>query len=74
MNGFVVENSEEWRLKDFWIFLKQTETPPTDLLGFLVACFIPSKSNSWVKTITISANDDFSPLTTCSFSRRNLFI
>ena len=53
MTGFVVEISEEGQLKNLYIFLKQTGTPPTDILVFLIACFIPSKSNNLVKTITI---------------------
>ena len=32
MTIFVIENSEKWQLKNLWIFLKQTITPPTDLL------------------------------------------
>ena len=65
---FVVENSEESLLKNLWIFLKQTATPPPDLLVFLIAYFIPPTSNSSVKTISISADKDFSPLS------RNLFL
>ena len=67
MTVFVVENSEESLLKNLWIFLKQTATPPPDLLVFLIAYFIPPTSNSSVKTISISADKDFSPLS------RNLF-
>ena len=66
MTVFVFENSEEPQLKN--LFLKQTATPPPDLLVFLSACFIPPKSNSSVKTISISADKDFSPLS------RDLFI
>ena len=71
---FVVGNSEEWQLKNLWIFLKQTGTRPTDLLVFLITCFVPPKSNSSVKTICISADNDFSPLRTYIFIRRNLVI
>ena len=66
MTVFVFENSEELQLKN--LFLKQTATPPPDLLTFLSACFIPPKSNSSAKTISISADKDFSPLS------RDLFI
>ena len=66
MTVFVFENSEELQLKN--LFLKQTATPPPDLLAFLSACFIPPKSNSSAKTISISADKDFSPLS------RDLFI
>lgn len=64
----VVENSEEWRLKDLEFDLL------TDLLVFVIDCFIPPKSNSTVKTISVSVHNDFSPLRTFIFSRRNLFI
>ena len=60
---FLVENGEESQLKNLRVFLKQTATPPPpDLLLFIIACFIPLKSNSSVKTISISADKDFSPL------------
>lgn len=55
-------------------FWKKTGTRPSDLLVFLIACFIPPKCNRSVKTISISADIDFSPLRTHIFSRRNLFI
>ena len=74
MTVFVLENSEEWKLKNFWIFLKQSGTQPTDLLVFLIACFILPKSNSSVKTISISAVNNFSPLKTYIFSLRYLSI
>ena len=67
MAVFVVENSEEWRPKDLEFDLL------TDLV-FVIACFIPPKSNSTVKTIFVSVDNDFSPLRTYIFSRRNLFI
>lgn len=54
----VVENSEEWRLKDLEFDLL------TDLLVLVIACFIPPKSNSTVKTISVSVHNDFSPLRT----------
>ena len=41
-------------------------------LVFLVACCIPPKSNSLVKTISIFADGDFSPLRTFIFSRFKL--
>ena len=60
---FLVENGEESQLKNLRVFLKQTATPPPpDLLLFIIACFIPLKSNSSVKTISTSADKDFSPL------------
>ena len=68
MDLSVVENSEEWRLKDLEFDLL------TDLLVFFIACFIPPKSNSTGKTISVSVHNDFSPLRTYIFSRRNLFI
>ena len=74
MTVFVFENSEEWKLKNLWIFLKQPGTQPTDLLVFLIACFILPKSNSSVKTISISAVNNFSPLKTYIFSLRYLSI
>lgn len=64
----VVENSEEWRFKDLEFDLL------TDLLVFVIACFIPPKCNRTVKTISVSVHNDFSPLRTYIFSRRNLFI
>ena len=64
----VVVNSEEWRIKDLEFDLL------TDLLVFVIACFIPPKSNSTVETISVSVHNDFSPLRTYIFSRRNLFI
>ena len=67
MAVFVVENSEEWRPKDLEFDLL------TDLVS-VIACFIPPKSNSTVKTISVSVDNDFSPLRTYIFSRRNLFI
>ena len=60
MTVFVFENSEELQLKN--LFLKQAATPPPDHLAFLSACFIPPKSNSSAKTISISTDKDFSPL------------
>ena len=73
MTVFVLENSEEWKLKNLWIFLKQPGTQPTDLLVFLIACFILPKSNSSVKTISISAVNNFSPLKTYIFSLRYVY-
>lgn len=32
---YVVENSEEWQLKNLWTFLKQIGTRPTDRLVFM---------------------------------------
>ena len=61
---FAAENGEEWQPENLWIFPKQIGTPPTDLLVFRTAYFIPPKGNSSVKTISISANNDFSPLKT----------
>ena len=65
MTVFVFENGGESQLKN--LFLKQTATPPPNLLVFLSACFIPPKSNSSVKTISIPA-DRLPPLS------RDLFI
>ena len=39
-------------------------TGHTDLFVFLVACFIPPKGKGWVKKISISADNDLSPLRT----------
>ena len=65
---------EKLQLKDLWIFLKQTITWPRDILMFLIAYFILSESNSSVKIISISADNDFSPLRRYIFYRRNLLI
>ena len=70
----VVENSEEWQFKNLSILLEQTVTPPTDLLVLLIACFIPPESKNSLNSISISADNEFSPLRTSIFSRRNLFI
>ena len=59
MTVFVFENGEESQLKN--LFLKQTATPPPNLLVFLSACFIPPKSNSPVKTISDDRLLSFEP-------------
>ena len=74
MTVFVLENSEEWQLKNLWIFLKQLGTRPTDLLVFLIVCFNLAESNGSVKTISISAVNGFSPLRKNIFSCLNLSI
>ena len=71
---FAAENGEEWQPENLWIFPKQIGTPPTDLPVFRTAYFIPPKGNSSVKTISISANNDFSPLKTYIFNPRSLFV
>ena len=48
MTVFILENSEEWQLKNLWIFLKQLGTRSTDLLVFLIVCFNLAESNGSV--------------------------
>ena len=62
MTVFVVKNSEEWQLKNLWIFPKQTGPQPIDLLVFLLACFIPKEKQLGKKKTFISAHNDISPL------------
>ena len=65
---------EKLQLKDFRVFFTQTIAWPRDVLIFFIAYFILSKRNSSIKIISISADDDFSPLRSYIFKRRNLFI
>ena len=53
---------------------RQIITWPRDFLFFFIAYFILPKRNSSVKTISISADDNFSPLRWYIFSHRNMFI
>ena len=52
---------EKLLLKNLWIFLKQTTIWPGDFLLIFIACFMLLESNSLVKTISISPNNDFIP-------------
>ena len=45
-----------------WIFLKQSITWPRDFLIFFISYFILSENNNSVKTISISGDNDLSPL------------
>ena len=62
---------EKWQLKSLWVFLDKLSL---DLGTFFIVYFILPKSNSSVKIIFISADDDFSPLERHIFKHRNLFI
>ena len=56
-----------WRLKNLWIFLQ----------GFPFVfhrLFHPFKEQKLIKTISIYADDDFSPLRRYIFRYRNMFI
>ena len=53
---------------------RQIITWPRDFLLFFIAYFILPKRNSSVKTISISADDNFSHLRWYIFSHRNMFI
>ena len=64
----------EWLLKSLLIFLKQAITLPKDFLMFLITYFFPLKINSSAKTISISADIDFSSLRRYIFRHCNLFI
>ena len=48
--------------KNLWIFLKKNITWPRDFLLIFIAYFILPERNSLVKTISISADNDFPPL------------
>ena len=52
---------EKLQLRDLRIFLKQTITWTGDFLMFFITYFILSESNSLVKIISISMDNDFSP-------------
>ena len=75
---FLTRFFEEFEKKSYysetWIFLKQTITWTRDFLMFLIAYFILSESNSSVKIISISVENDFSPYRRYIFKSRNLFI
>ena len=53
--------------------VRKTHFICTDFLLFFIAYFFLPNSNSSLKTISISADDDFSPLRRYSFKYRNLF-
>ena len=64
----------EWLLKSLLIFLKQAITLPKDFLMFLITYFFSLNINSSAKTISISADIDFSSLRRYNFRHCNLFI
>ena len=75
---FLTRSSKELEEKSgYQIFLdisRQIITWPKDFLLFFIAYFILPKRNSSVKTISISADDNFSPLRWYIFSHRNMVI